>query len=126
MTSINTPIHKIYQNKTGGNYILLWFRNFLPYFSAYIRCLYFFIVIPLCRLQQSLYLIIKTIFMSKKIILVILPLVLSIFAFSQTDTTKSKKPEDMIRRYWFVLLTKGNNRDQDSATAAKKIGRAHV
>ena len=25
----------------------------------------------------------------------------------------------MIRRYWFVLLTKGNNRDQDSATAAK-------
>ncbi len=25
----------------------------------------------------------------------------------------------MIRRYWFVLLTKGNKRDQDSVTAAK-------
>ena len=57
--------------------------------------------------------------MSKKIILAILPLVLSMLAFGQTETNKSKKPEDMIRRYWFVLLTKGNNRDQDSATAAK-------
>ena len=56
--------------------------------------------------------------MSKKIRLLIPSLALSLFVFSQTDTTKSRKPEDMIRRYWFVLLTKGNNRNQDSATAA--------
>lgn len=31
----------------------------------------------------------------------------------------SKRPEEMIRRYWFVLLTRGSNRNQDSLTAAK-------
>lgn len=40
------------------------------------------------------------------------------------NTTKAqidvnKKPEEQIRRYWFVMLTKGENRTQDSATAAK-------
>ncbi|MFI5131402.1 MAG: YciI family protein [Chitinophagales bacterium] len=39
-------------------------------------------------------------------------------AFSQKDST-SKMPEPQIRQYWFVLLTPGNNRSQDSVTAAK-------
>ena len=30
----------------------------------------------------------------------------------------SKMPDPQIRQYWFVLLTKGSNRSQDSATAA--------
>jgi uncharacterized protein len=37
--------------------------------------------------------------------------------FSQQDSL-SKKLESQIRQYWFVMLTKGNNRTQDSATAA--------
>src|SRR5258706_3338507 len=39
-------------------------------------------------------------------------------AFSQKDST-SKMPDPQIRQYWFVLLTKGNNRSQDSIAAAK-------
>ena len=31
----------------------------------------------------------------------------------------------MIRRYWFVMLTKGNDRSQDSATA-EKIQTGHI
>ena len=31
----------------------------------------------------------------------------------------AKGPEAGIRQYWFVMLKKGNNRTQDSATAAK-------
>ena len=30
-----------------------------------------------------------------------------------------KKMEDQVKQYWFVMLTKGINRSQDSATAAK-------
>ena len=37
--------------------------------------------------------------------------------FSQVDA--KKKPEEQIRRYWFVMLTKGSNRNHDSATAVK-------
>jgi uncharacterized protein YciI len=36
---------------------------------------------------------------------------------AQIDTKKN--PADQIRRYWFVLLKAGENRTQDSATAAK-------
>lgn len=36
-------------------------------------------------------------------------------AFSQQE----KKPESQIRQYWFVMLTAGSNRNQDSAAAAK-------
>lgn len=32
---------------------------------------------------------------------------------------KTSKPEFNIRQYWFVMLTAGENRSQDSATAAK-------
>jgi uncharacterized protein YciI len=40
---------------------------------------------------------------------------------AQNKTTSPKKPkvENQIKKYWFVMLTKGNNRTQDSATAAK-------
>lgn len=30
----------------------------------------------------------------------------------------AKKPDEQIRQYWFVMLMKGPNRNQDSATAA--------
>ena len=36
-----------------------------------------------------------------------------------SQSTSGKKPEEMIRRYWFVLLTKGEQRAQDSVTASK-------
>lgn len=39
--------------------------------------------------------------------------------FAQQKNAKAAKPEDQIRQYWFVMLTKGSNRTQDSATAAK-------
>lgn len=42
-------------------------------------------------------------------------------AFSQQE----KKIEDQIRQYWFVMLTAGNTRNQDTATAAK-IQRDHL
>lgn len=32
---------------------------------------------------------------------------------------KEKRVEDQIRQYWFVMLLKGPNRSQDSASAAK-------
>jgi len=35
------------------------------------------------------------------------------------ETTKNKKLENQIRQYWFVMLTAGQNRTQDSAIAAK-------
>jgi uncharacterized protein len=47
----------------------------------------------------------------------ILLLLVAQAGFSQIDT--KKKPEEQIRRYWFVMLLKGENRTQDSATAAK-------
>jgi uncharacterized protein len=38
---------------------------------------------------------------------------------------KQEKLEDQIRQYWFVMLMKGPNRTQDSATAAK-IQQGHM
>jgi len=49
---------------------------------------------------------------------------LLVVQFSSFAQNKSKpanaavKPQNNIRQYWFVLLVKGNNRTQDSATAA--------
>lgn len=37
---------------------------------------------------------------------------------AQNNSEKSKSPEEQIKRYWFVMLLKGPNRNQDSATAA--------
>jgi uncharacterized protein YciI len=47
--------------------------------------------------------------------LVLLCLLVYTSAFSQQE----KKLEEQIRQYWFVMLTAGNNRSQDSVTAAK-------
>jgi uncharacterized protein YciI len=46
-------------------------------------------------------------------------LLMNISAFSQKDSTNTKKPEEQIRQYWFVMLTEGKNRSQDSASAAR-------
>lgn len=55
---------------------------------------------------------------SKKIICTILLFfIFSFAAFSQQN--EKSNLENQIRQYWFVLLTKGNNRNQDSATAVK-------
>lgn len=53
--------------------------------------------------------------MKKAILLFISCLLLSASVYSQHD----KKPEEQIRQYWFVMLTAGNNRTQDSVAAAK-------
>ena len=45
-------------------------------------------------------------------------LVISQTAIGQKDSI-TKKTEDQIRQYWFVMLIAGNNRTQDSASAAK-------
>ena len=46
---------------------------------------------------------------------------ISTSAFSQQE----KKAEGQIRQYWFVMLTAGNNRNQDSA-AAVRIQEGHM
>src|SRR4030095_6664983 len=50
----------------------------------------------------------------------ILPgLMLACLISSSVFSQQEKKTEEQIRQYWFVMLTAGNNRNQDSATAAK-------
>ena len=42
--------------------------------------------------------------------------------YSQEKSNAAKpqsRPEDQIKQYWFVMLIRGNNRTQDSVTAAK-------
>lgn len=46
-------------------------------------------------------------------------IVLSLESNAQEKDSKPSRPEDQIRRYWFVMLLAGNNRTHDSATAAK-------
>ena len=57
--------------------------------------------------------------MKKTMIVTGLALLVCAFGFAQEGSKKEKNPAEMIRQYWFVLLTKGSNRDQDSATAAR-------
>lgn len=47
------------------------------------------------------------------------------FAQNTSSATTPTKPEEQIRQYWFVLLTKGPNRTQDSTTAMA-IQQAHM
>jgi uncharacterized protein YciI len=50
----------------------------------------------------------------------ILPgLMLACLISSSVFSQQEKKPGEQIRQYWFVMLTAGNNRNQDSAAAAK-------
>ena len=59
--------------------------------------------------------------MKKVVRVLILGCLICTSAFSQ----QQKKPEDQIRQYWFVMLTAGNNRSHDSATAVK-IQQGHL
>jgi uncharacterized protein YciI len=57
--------------------------------------------------------------MRKKLIAGFLICFASMAVMAQPENNKSKNPADQIRPYWFVLLTVGKERSQDSATAAK-------
>ena len=52
---------------------------------------------------------------------IVLILMITPFCFSQNKTVVKPqlKAANQIKQYWFVLLIAGNNRTQDSATAAK-------
>lgn len=55
-------------------------------------------------------------------------LAISLFLLSTAvwaQESKEKKIEDQIKQFWFVMLLKGPNRDQDSVTAAK-IQQGHM
>lgn len=56
----------------------------------------------------------------KKVILLSIGFILIVTGqtFSQPKANKPK-PEGQIKQYWFVMLVKGDNRSQDSTTAAK-------
>ena len=56
----------------------------------------------------------------------IIYLLISLFIFcSSLSAQDEKKPAMNIREYWFVLLAKGEKRNQDSATAAS-IQKGHM
>jgi uncharacterized protein YciI len=57
----------------------------------------------------------------KNILLTLLLVSSCIIAHAQNNP----KPEEQIRKYWFVMLLKGPVRNQDSATAAK-IQKGHM
>ncbi|NCT95025.1 MAG: hypothetical protein GXC72_11415 [Chitinophagaceae bacterium] len=59
-----------------------------------------------------------------RIMLLLLCLLGASTVFAQ-GTGKEKPAIEQIRRYWFVLLTKGTNRNQDSLTAAE-IQKGHL
>lgn len=47
-------------------------------------------------------------------------LLITTFCFSQKHAHEKKiQSSNNVKQFWFVLLLKGNNRTQDSATAAK-------
>jgi uncharacterized protein len=52
-------------------------------------------------------------------------LLMSMAVTAQEGKSSEKKPEEQIRKYWFVMLTRGTNRSHDSVTAAK-IQQAHL
>lgn len=56
--------------------------------------------------------------MKRFLILMACLLVIQFSSFAQNQS-KDAKPEEQIRKYWFVMLLKGTNRTQDSATAAQ-------
>ena len=60
-----------------------------------------------------------------KQLLVFTFLLISMAVSAQEGKSTDKKPEEQIRKYWFVMLTAGTNRSQDSVTAAK-IQQGHL
>jgi len=61
----------------------------------------------------------------KKVIFFLLSLSLYSTAFAQAGDTTQTKPVEQIRKYWFVLLKTGPNRNQDSVTAVA-LQKAHI
>jgi uncharacterized protein len=60
--------------------------------------------------------------MKYKIVLMFATLAVNFSAFSQNELKPANtetKTERKIKQFWFVMLVKGNNRTQDSATAAQ-------
>ena len=62
---------------------------------------------------------------SPAIMILLCMLTVSVQAQNNENKTTGPKAEEQIRKYWFVMLLKGENRTQDSATAAK-IQKAHL
>src|SRR5882757_2280556 len=62
--------------------------------------------------------------MKKNFACIIALIAISQTVFGQLDST-AKNLESQLRQYWFVMLTAGNNRTQDSVTAAK-IQQGHI
>ena len=56
---------------------------------------------------------------STLLLLTVILLINSGKIYSQEKSNTTSRPEDKIRRYWFVMLISGNNRTQDSITAVK-------
>jgi len=61
---------------------------------------------------------------SLRLLLLVILIISSGDIYSQAKSDNSKtpttsRPEDKIKRYWFVMLISGNNRTQDSLTAEK-------
>jgi len=53
----------------------------------------------------------------KKLFLFLIVMLAAVASFAQAKKKTAAAPA--IKQYWFVMLTKGKNRDQDSATIAK-------
>jgi uncharacterized protein len=62
--------------------------------------------------------------MKKSFTIIIALIAISQAVFGQSDST-AKNLESQLRQYWFVMLTTGNNRTQDSVTTAK-IQQGHI
>jgi uncharacterized protein len=56
--------------------------------------------------------------MSKCRLIIAAPLLLLLSTSLLAQNSNQKKPPPQIKQYWFVLLTKGPNRNQDSTLAA--------
>ena len=66
--------------------------------------------------------------MIRHIPLIICLFIVASFSFGQQKSATEKpiaKQEKKIKQYWFVMLVKGNNRTQDSTTAAN-IQKGHM
>jgi len=50
---------------------------------------------------------------------IIFLLFITLMGATNLSAQQKTKPEDQIKKFWFVMLSKGSNRTQDSATAVK-------
>eukprot|EP01035_Chromulina_nebulosa_P048283 gene48283-65502_t len=62
-----------------------------------------------------------------KLILIALACFVSVAGMSQKDTATQKKPAYEMKQYWFVMLTKGKDRDKITDTAQlNKLQAGHM